>query len=41
MRQASRLCERRDALDRNDLVTIEAADLLASSVFSDEDGELA
>jgi hypothetical protein len=41
MRQASRLYERRDALDRSDLVTIEAADILASSVFSDEDGELA
>ena len=41
MRQASRLYERRDELDRSDLVTIEAADILASSVFSDEDGELA
>jgi probable Rubsico expression protein CbbX len=41
MRQASRLYDRRDALDRSDLVTIEADDILASSVFSDEDGELA
>ncbi len=41
MRQASRLYDRRDALDRSDLVTIEAADILASSVFSDDDGELA
>ena len=41
MRQASRLYDRREALDRSDLVTIEAADILASSVFSDDDGELA
>jgi len=41
MRQASRLYERREALDRTDLVTIEAQDILASSVFDDEDGELA
>jgi probable Rubsico expression protein CbbX len=41
MRQASRLYDRRDALDRSDLVTIEADDILGSSVFSDEDGELA
>ena len=41
MRQASRLYDRRDALDRSDLVTIEADDILASSVFSDEDGDLA
>ena len=40
MRQASRLYDRRDALDRSDLVTIEAADILASSVFADEDGAL-
>jgi probable Rubsico expression protein CbbX len=40
MRQASRLYGRRDALLRTDLVTIEAADILASSVFDDEDGEL-
>ena len=36
MRQASRLYERRDALDRSDLVTIEAGDILASSIFTDE-----
>ena len=41
MRQASRLYERREELDRGDLVTIEAADILASSVFGDEDGDLA
>jgi probable Rubsico expression protein CbbX len=41
MRQASRLYDRREALDRSDLVTIEAADILASSVFNDEDGDLA
>jgi probable Rubsico expression protein CbbX len=35
MRQASRLYDRRDALDRTDLVTIEAEDILASSVFAD------
>jgi len=40
MRQASRLYDRRDTLERRDLVTIEAADILASSVFADEDGEL-
>jgi probable Rubsico expression protein CbbX len=40
MRQAGRLYERRDALERSDLVTIEAADILASSVFADEDGDL-
>jgi probable Rubsico expression protein CbbX len=40
MRQASRLYDRREALARRDLVTIEAADILASSVFADEDGEL-
>jgi probable Rubsico expression protein CbbX len=40
MRQASRLYDRREALERHDLVTIEAADILASSVFADEDGEL-
>jgi probable Rubsico expression protein CbbX len=39
MRQAGRLYERRDALERADLVTIEAADILASSVF-DDDGDL-
>ena len=36
----SRLYDRRDELDRADLVTIEAEDILASSVFADEDGEL-
>jgi probable Rubsico expression protein CbbX len=40
MRQASRLYDRREALERRDLVTIEAADILASSVFADEDGAL-
>jgi probable Rubsico expression protein CbbX len=37
MRQAGRLYERRDALERDDLVTIEAEDILASSVFDDEE----
>jgi probable Rubsico expression protein CbbX len=40
MRQASRLYDRRDALDRSDLVTIEAEDILASSVFADAPGDL-
>jgi len=40
MRQASRLYDRREELERRDLVTIEAADILASSVFADEDGDL-
>jgi len=41
MRQASRLYDRRDSLDRKDLVTIEAQDIRASSVFAtDEDGDL-
>jgi probable Rubsico expression protein CbbX len=35
MRQASRLYDRRDALGRTDLITIEAEDILASSVFAD------
>jgi len=39
MRQAGRLYDRRDELTRADLVTIEAEDILASSLFSDEDGE--
>jgi probable Rubsico expression protein CbbX len=39
MRQAGRLYDRRDDLTREDLVTIEADDILASSLFSDEDGE--
>jgi probable Rubsico expression protein CbbX len=33
MRQASRLYERREALERDDLVTLEAEDILASSIF--------
>jgi probable Rubsico expression protein CbbX len=41
MRQASRLYDRRDMLGRRDLMTIEAVDILASSVFADEDGDLA
>jgi probable Rubsico expression protein CbbX len=41
MRQASRLYGRREELGRVDLMTIEAEDILASSVFEDEDGELA
>jgi probable Rubsico expression protein CbbX len=41
MRQASRLYDRRDTLGRRDLMTIEAVDILASSVFADEDGHLA
>jgi len=40
MRQASRLYDRRDALRRADLVAIEADDILASSVFADDDGDL-
>jgi probable Rubsico expression protein CbbX len=40
MRQASRLYGRREELERADLLTIEAEDILASSVFEDEDGEL-
>ena len=42
MRQAGRLYERREVLSRTDLVTIEAADILASSVFvdDDQDGDL-
>jgi probable Rubsico expression protein CbbX len=39
MRQAGRLYDRRDELTKKDLVTIEADDILASSLFSDEDGE--
>ena len=39
MRQAGRLYDRRDDLSREDLVTIEAEDILASSLFADEDGE--
>ncbi|MDQ3090788.1 MAG: CbbX protein [Actinomycetota bacterium] len=41
MRQASRLYDRRDSLDRKDLVTIEDEDIRGSSVFAtDEDGDL-
>jgi hypothetical protein len=40
MRQASRLYDRRDTLGARDLMTIDAADILASSVFADEDGDL-
>ena len=40
MRQASRLYDRRAALGRSDLVAIEAEDILASSVFADDDGDL-
>jgi probable Rubsico expression protein CbbX len=39
MRQASRLYDLRDALGRADLMTIDAADILASSVFA-QDGDL-
>jgi probable Rubsico expression protein CbbX len=39
MRQAGRLYDNRAHLTREDLVTIKAEDILASSVFSDEDGE--
>ena len=37
MRQASRLYDRRDLLERRQLVTIEAEDIRASSVFDDGD----
>ena len=39
MRQAGRLYERRDKLTREDLVTIEAEDILASSLFGDDDDD--
>jgi len=39
MRQAGRLYDSRASLTREDLVTIKASDILASSVFADEDGE--
>jgi probable Rubsico expression protein CbbX len=39
MRQAGRLYERRDDLSREDLVTIKAEDIRASSIFTDEEGE--
>ena len=37
MRQAGRLYDRRDDLSREDLVTIKAEDILASSVFGDDE----
>jgi probable Rubsico expression protein CbbX len=37
LRQASRLYDRRDDLTREDLVTIKAEDILASSLFEDDD----
>jgi len=37
MRQAGRLYDRRDDLSREDLVTIKAQDILASSVFGDDE----
>jgi len=40
MRQASRLYDRRASLDRSDLMTIEAEDIRASSVFDGDDGDL-
>ncbi len=40
MRQASRLYDRRAALGRAELVAIEAEDILASSVFAGDDGDL-
>jgi probable Rubsico expression protein CbbX len=40
LRQASRLYERRAVLGRDELVLIEAGDIRASSVFSDDDGDL-
>jgi probable Rubsico expression protein CbbX len=40
LRQASRLYERRGVLGRDELVRIEAEDIRASSVFSDDDGDL-
>jgi probable Rubsico expression protein CbbX len=39
MRQASRLYDRRDTLGRADLVAIEAEDILASSVFAEDDAD--
>jgi probable Rubsico expression protein CbbX len=39
MRQAGRLYENRDNLTKQDLMTIKADDILASSVFGDEEGE--
>jgi len=39
MRQAGRLYQNRDDLSKEDLMTIKADDILASSLFGDEDGE--
>jgi probable Rubsico expression protein CbbX len=40
LRQAGRLYDRRAALERDDLMTIEDVDILASSIFCDDDGDL-
>ena len=39
MRQAGRLYANRDNLSKKDLMTIKAEDILASSLFGDEEGE--
>jgi hypothetical protein len=39
MRQAGRLYANRQNLTKEDLMTIKAEDILASSLFADEDGE--
>ena len=39
MRQAGRLYADRENLSKEDLMTIKAEDILASSLFADEDGE--
>jgi hypothetical protein len=39
MRQAGRLYANRENLSREDLMTIKADDILASSLFADEEGE--
>jgi probable Rubsico expression protein CbbX len=39
MRQAGRLYDNRDNLSKEDLMTIKAEDILASSLFGDEEGE--
>jgi probable Rubsico expression protein CbbX len=39
MRQAGRLYAKRDNLSKEDLMTIKAEDILASSLFGDEEGE--
>ena len=41
MRQAGRLYADRDNLTKEDLMTITAEDILASSLFGDEEGESA